>query len=251
LRALQDACDQGSPFTLVLSDIQMPEQDGFSFVATMRENLRLTDQLVILLTSGRQPGDAARCQELRVACELSKPVARSDLLAAIQLVLGSPELRENITLTTPSSLRHPGKEVRILLPEDNPVNRRVAVRMLEKRGYQVVVAGNGHEALAALQRENFDLVLMDVQMPEMGGLEATAAIRKKEESTGVHVPIVAMTASAMQGDQDLCLRAGMDDYIAKPVRARELIEKVQAHCPHPGLGSCKDVPARSSFPAAK
>jgi two-component system sensor histidine kinase/response regulator len=225
---LRQACDQGSPFALVLSDVQMPELDGFAFVARIREDPRLADQLVILLTSERQPGDAIRCKELGVACQLSKPVARSDLLAAIQRALGSPELRENITLITPSSLRPAGNEVRILLAEDNRVNQRVAVRMLEKSGYQVVVAGNGYEALAALEREHFDLVLMDVQMPEMGGLEATAAIRKKEESTGGHMPIVAMTAGAMQGDQDLCLRAGMDDYLSKPVRARELIEKVEA-----------------------
>jgi two-component system sensor histidine kinase/response regulator len=229
LRALQEACDQGVPFPLVLSDVQMPEVDGFSFVARMRENPSLAAQRVIMLTSGRQPGDALRGKELGLDCQLSKPVARADLLTAIQRVLGSPGLRENITLITPSSLRPAGKEVRILLAEDNAVNQRVAVRMLEKNGYQVIVASNGYEALAALEREKFDLVLMDVQMPEMGGLEATAAIRKREESIGGHVPIVAMTAGAMQGDQDRCLQAGMDDYISKPVRARELIEKVAAH----------------------
>jgi two-component system sensor histidine kinase/response regulator len=229
LLALHEAAGQGKPFALVLSDVQMPEVDGFSFVARMREATQLADQSVILLSSGRQPGDTARCRELGVACELSKPVARADLLAAIQRVLGSPEPRKTVTLTTASSLRDAGKGVRILLAEDNKVNQRVAVRMLEKKGYQVIVAGNGLEALAALERENFDLVLMDMQMPDMGGLEATAAIRKKETASGRHIPIVAMTAAAMQGDQELCLRAGMDDYISKPVRAQELINKVEAH----------------------
>ena len=112
--------------------------------------------------------------------------------------------------------------MRILLVEDNKVNQRVAVRMLEKNGHLVVVAGTGYEALAALEREDFDLVLMDVQMPEMGGLEATVAIREREKSTGDHLPIVAMTAGAMQSDQEKCLAAGMDGYISKPVRAQEL-----------------------------
>ncbi len=229
LCALQEAQAQGSPFGLVLSDAQMPEMDGFSFVAGIRQNPKLAGQVVIMLTSGRQPGDAARCRDLGVASELSKPVARSELLAAIQHALGTPEPRKNITLTTPSSRGTSGKGVRILLAEDNPVNQKVAVRMLEKIGCQVIVASDGREALAALEREKFDLVLMDLQMPGMGGLEATAAIRKKEESTGGHMPIVAMTASAMQGDQELCLKAGMDDYVSKPVHMRDLIEKVELH----------------------
>jgi CheY-like chemotaxis protein len=136
---------------------------------------------------------------------------------------------QSSTLIAPSSLREPGPGVRILLAEDNKVNQRVAVRMLEKNGHRVIVAGTGYEVLAALEREEFDLILMDVQMPEMGGLEATVAIRKKEESTGRHVPIVAMTAGAMQGDHEKCLAAGMDGYISKPVRSQELIEMVMKH----------------------
>jgi CheY-like chemotaxis protein len=150
-------------------------------------------------------------------------------LVAIQQALGKVEVKERSTLTTPSSLRPPGQGVRILLAEDNKVNQRVAVRMLEKDGHQVIVVGDGHQALAALEREDFDLVLMDVQMPEMGGLEATAAIREKEKSTGRHLPIVAMTAGAMQGDQEKCLAAGMDGYLSKPVRSQELREIVETH----------------------
>ena len=229
MQALQNASDRKLPFALVLSDVQMPGVDGFSFVERMRANPKFANQSVILLSSGRHPGDSRRARELGVKSQLSKPVARTELLAAIQRAMGSPGDSEKITLTTPSSSRPAGKEVRILLAEDNPVNQRVAVRMLEKNGYRVIVAGNGREALAALERETFDLVLMDVQMPELGGLETTAAIREKEKSTGNHVPIVAMTAGAMQGDQALCLLAGMDDYISKPVRSQDLIKKVEAN----------------------
>ncbi len=229
LRALQEAHNQGVPFQLVLSDMQMPEMDGFSFVAKIRENPQLVGVTVLMLTSGRRQGDVARGKALGVASHLCKPVARAELLVAIQQALGKVEVKERSTLTTPSSLRPPGQGVRILLAEDNKVNQRVAVRMLEKDGHQVIVVGDGHQALAALEREDFDLVLMDVQMPEMGGLEATAAIREKEKSTGRHLPIVAMTAGAMQGDQEKCLAAGMDGYLSKPVRSQELREIVETH----------------------
>jgi two-component system sensor histidine kinase/response regulator len=229
LGALQEAGEQGEPFALVLSDVQMPEMDGFSFVAKIRENSKFAGLPILMLTSGRRHGDVARGQELGVAFQLSKPVARSELLIAIRQALGALEPKAKTTLVTPSSLHPGGEGMRILLAEDNLVNQRVAVRMLEKNGYRVILASNGHEALAALEREPFDLVLMDVQMPEMGGLEATAAIRAREKSSGGHLPIVAMTASAMQSDQDECLAAGMDGYISKPVRAQELIEIVQAH----------------------
>jgi two-component system sensor histidine kinase/response regulator len=198
-------------------------------VAKIRGNPNFASVTVIMLTSGRQHGDVARGQELGVASQLSKPVARSELLIAIRQALGTLEPKEKTTLTIPFSLRKPGEGVRILLAEDNKVNQRVAVRMLEKHGHLVTVAGTGNEALAAVEREDFDLILMDVQMPEMGGLEATVAIREREKSTGDHLPIVAMTAGAMQGDQEKCLAAGMDGYISKPVRAQELIEIVEEH----------------------
>jgi CheY-like chemotaxis protein len=134
-------------------------------------------------------------------------------------------------MITSSALRQTGKGGRILVAEDNAINQRVAVRMLEKNGHQVILARNGREALAALERESFDLVFMDVQMPEMDGLEAAAAIRKKEKSTGGHVPIVAMTAGAMQGDRDRCLDAGMDEYVSKPITERELMAAIQRTLP--------------------
>jgi CheY-like chemotaxis protein len=209
--------------------MQMPEMDGFSFVARIRDDPKFAGLAIIMLTSGRRRGDAVRGQELGLASQLSKPLARSELLLAIRQALGQVQAEPKSTLITPSSLHKPGTGIRILLAEDNKVNQRVAVRMLEKSGHRVIVAGNGREALAALEREDFDLVLMDVQMPEMGGLEAAARIRDHERSTGGRMPIVAMTASAMQGDEEKCLQAGMDAYISKPVRAEELLAMVEAH----------------------
>jgi two-component system sensor histidine kinase/response regulator len=229
LRALHEARSTGAPFALVLSDVQMPQMDGFSFLSRIREDPALANQKVIMLTSGRLPGYSDRCRELAVSCELSKPVARLELLTAIQRALGTPDVGKNIPPATPASILSLSRGVRILLAEDNLVNQRVAVRILEKHGYDVVVAGNGHEALAVLERENFDLILMDLQMPGMGGLEATAAIRKMEKATGAHVPIIAMTASAMQGDERRCLQAGMDDYVSKPVHMQDLVEKVESY----------------------
>jgi two-component system, sensor histidine kinase and response regulator len=198
-------------------------------VARIRENPDFAGTAVIVLTSGQQPGDAARSRQLAVAAYLSKPVARSQLLTAIQRALGHASAKLERPIITPSSLRQPGPGVRILLAEDNKVNQRVAVRMLEKNGHRVVVAGNGREALAVLEREDFDLVLMDVQMPEMSGLEAAERIREKEGSSGRRLPIVAMTASAMLGDEEKCLQAGMDGYISKPVRAEELAALVETY----------------------
>jgi two-component system sensor histidine kinase/response regulator len=229
LHALQEAADRGEPFQLVLSDMEMPEMDGFSFVEKIRENAKLAEVPVVLLTSGRLQGYAERSKELGITVRLSKPVGRADLLVAVQQVLGDFEEQNRRTLITPSSHRKPGQGARILVAEDNKVNQTVVMRMLEKVGHRVIVANNGNEALAALEREEFDLVLMDVQMPEMDGLEATAAIRKSEEYSGRHMPIIALTANAMLGDQEKCLQAGMDGYISKPIRAKELIQVVETH----------------------
>ncbi len=231
LRVLQEATNQGRPFRLVLSDLHMPEMDGFSFVAKIRENPKLAGVGILVLTSGRMEESIARGQGLGVASLLSKPVSQSELLIAIRQALGQLEASEKSTLITPSSLRKPGPGVRILLADDNKVNQRVAVRMLEKDGHRVIVASRGREALAALEREDFDLVLMDVQSPEVGGLKIAATIRQKEKSTGGHLPVIAMTAGARQDDKQKCLQAGIDGYISKPVQAQELIELVKTHTP--------------------
>jgi CheY-like chemotaxis protein len=187
---------------------------------------------IMMLTSAGHRGDAARCKELGVAAYLLKPIRQSELREAIARVLGAREQKGAIPLITRYSLhdaREPNSSLRVLLAEDNPVNQRLASRLLEKRGHSVVVAENGLEALAALEKECFDLVFMDVQMPVMDGFEATVAVRRKEGVSGIHLPIVALTAHAMKGDREKCLAVGMDAYLTKPIRPQELDEILQAY----------------------
>jgi CheY-like chemotaxis protein len=163
---------------------------------------------------------------------LLKPIRQSELREAIARVLGAREQEGAIPLITRYSLqdaRDPGSFLNVLLAEDNAVNQRLAVRLLEKRGHKVVVAGNGLEALAALKKESFDLVFMDVQMPEMDGYEATAAIREAERDSGRHQPVIALTAHAMKGDREKCLAAGMDGYLSKPIKPQELDEVLEEY----------------------
>src|SRR6202790_694384 len=179
----------------------------------------------MMLPSAGHRGDGARCQELGVAAYLLKPIRQSELREAIARALGAKQQEGVLPLLTRFSLqdgRDPSAFLNVLLAEDTPVNQRLAARLLEKRGHQVVVAANGREALAALEKNAFDLVLMDVQMPEMDGLEATAAIRKKEKLSGKHQAVIALTAHAMKGDQERCVAAGMDGYLSKPIRPQEL-----------------------------
>ena len=184
-----------------------------------------------MLTSGGRPGDAVRCRALGVAAYLSKPIKRSELREAIFSTLGvKPAATERPALVTRHSLREAHRIGRVLLVEDNGVNALVARRLLEKRGYTVVVATNGREALGILEESNwvgFDCVLMDVQMPEMDGFECTAMIRDKELVTRVHLPIVAMTANAMNGDEARCLAAGMDAYLSKRIEPKALFDVVE------------------------
>src|SRR3984893_9401935 len=225
LTILERAATEGTPFSLILLDAQMPEMDGFSVVERIKQDVRLSKSVVIMLTSAGFRGDAARCRELGIQGYLTKPIKRSDLLEAIKVVLGlQTEAEASPSLVTLHSLRESRGRLRILLAEDNRVNQVLAVRLLEKRGHEVTVAGNGEEALEALDRQAFDLVLMDVQMPEMDGLQATAAIRKGEMNTGKHIPIIAMTAHAMAGDKERCLEAGMDEYMTKPIRPEQLVD---------------------------
>jgi two-component system sensor histidine kinase/response regulator len=182
-----------------------------------------------MLTSVGQRGDGAKCREIGVSAYLTKPINRSDLLDVIKLVLGSRAIQqENRPLLTTHSLRENRTASTILVAEDNLVNQTLARRLLEKRGHTVVLAGTGRAALEAVEKQTFDLVLMDVQMPEMDGLEATAAIRQREKSSGKHLPIIAMTANAMIGDKEQCLQAGMDGYVAKPLSVKELLGVIEA-----------------------
>jgi two-component system sensor histidine kinase/response regulator len=174
------------------------------------------------LTSAGQRGDAARCREMGLEGYLTKPVSQSELLDAVLLVAGAKRREEKPALVTRHTLREEGRSLRILLAEDNAVNQVLASRLLEKQGHNVVIVSNGRAALERLEKASFDLILMDIQMPEIDGFEATALIRKKEESTGKHLPIIAMTAHAMEGDRERCLAAGMDGYVAKPIKPEDL-----------------------------
>ena len=234
LTKLSEAQQSGEPFALILMDMHMPNMDGFQLIERIRERPGSAAATIMMLTSAGHRGDAARCKELGVAAYLLKPIRQSELREAIARVLGAREQKGAIPLITRYSLhdaREPSSSLRILLAEDNPVNQRLASRLLEKRGHSVMVAENGLEALAALEKESFDLVLMDMQMPVMDGFEATAAIRKKEETRGNHLPVVALTAHAMKGDREKCLAGGMDGYLAKPIRPQELDEILQGYLP--------------------
>jgi CheY-like chemotaxis protein len=182
----------------------------------------------MMLSSAGQPAGAARREELGIAAYLTKPIKQSELLNAILNIMDRAAGASRAP-AAPTHLDLPEcrRPLRILLAEDNAVNQRLAIRILEKRGHAVTVAGNGREALAALGREPFDVVLMDVQMPELDGFEATAVLREQEKSVGGHLPVVAMTAHAMKGDRERCLAAGMDDYVSKPLQAKELIRVVE------------------------
>ena len=206
-----------------VTDMHMPGMDGFSLVERIRRRPELATATIMMLTSAGHQGDATRCQELGIAAHLLKPVRQFELREAILRALGVEE-KGSIPLTTQFAspdARNPAV-LRILLAEDNSVNQRVGSRLLEKRGHRVMVAGNGREALAALDKEQFDLVFMDLQMPEMDGFAATAEIRKREEETGIHQEVIALTAHAMVGDRERCLAAGMDGYLTKPIRTQEL-----------------------------
>jgi len=231
LATLRAAQQSGQPFPLVLTDFQMPDADGFTLTSTIKNDPTIARATVVMLTSAGQPGDAGRCRESGVAAYLAKPIRRSDLRSAILTAMRVRTAEQHQpALVTRHSLREARPSGRILLVEDNSVNQLVARRLLEKRGYTVVVAGNGREALAILEEAafaGFGCVLMDVQMPEMNGFECTGLIREREPRTRSRLPIVAMTAHAMDGDEARCLAAGMDAYLSKPIQPDLLFEVVE------------------------
>jgi two-component system, sensor histidine kinase and response regulator len=228
IASMEQALSRGRPFPLVILDAHMPGMDGFALAEKIKQNPRLAGATIMMLTSAGRRGDAARCRELGIKVYLIKPIRQSELLEAILAALGkAPTAGMRVTPITRHTLRESRQKLQVLLAEDNIVNQQLAVRLLEKRGHLVTVASNGSEALALLKTSRFDLVLMDVQMPIMDGFQATAAIRKEEETTGKHLPIIAMTAHAMHGDRERCLAGGMDAYISKPVQADELAAMVE------------------------
>ena len=227
LQYLREAAEMKSPFPLALLDCHMPEVNGFTLVEQIRQNAALSGLALIMLTSAGHRGDAARCRELGVKGYLTKPISPFHLVNAIALALNrKPQAARPAELITRHSLAVNPAPLHILLAEDNPVNQKVARRMLEKMQHTVTVVSNGREALEVLEQQAFDLILMDIQMPEMDGFQATAAIRQKEKHGKSRIPIIALTANAMSGDRELSLRAGMDGYITKPVRSQDLVNEI-------------------------
>jgi CheY-like chemotaxis protein len=229
LAALKAAFREGDPFALVLLDANMPDMDGFSVAEQMAAQPELRGATIMMLTSAGQFGDATRCRRLGIRAYLTKPIRQTELFDAICHTLQEAP-RQGGERPAPAGAA-PRVRSRILLAEDNIVNQRVAVRLLTRRGHTVDVVANGLEALAALAISSYDLVLMDIQMPEMGGIEATRAIREREAVTGGHTRIVAMTAHAMAGDRERYLASGMDGYLSKPVDQSALFAEVEQQSP--------------------
>jgi len=231
LAVLERAHQQSNFFPLILVDLHMPGMDGFTLIERIRQHSPSPSEIV-MLTSSRHRTDAERCRALGVAAYLLKPIRQSELREALGRVL-SARNHPAAEATTPSVSQETPASVQplsILVAEDNAVNQRLIVRLLEKRGHSVKLAANGREALQFVEQESFDLVLMDIQMPEMDGLTATCRIRELEftSSTGRHLPIIALTAHAMKGDQERFLAAGMDGYLSKPLHPKELDEILAA-----------------------
>jgi two-component system, sensor histidine kinase and response regulator len=226
LRALECAKEIGQPFALVLLDGQMPDLDGFALAEKLREHPDWVGASIMMLTSADQLGDGARCLNLGISAYLVKPVRQSELLSKICNIL-EPAPKNHSSVTPWRVKPKIASETRVLVAEDNAVNQTLVRRLLEKRGYSMVVVGDGRAALAALEQDTFDIVLMDIQMPDMDGFAATAVIREQEQASGRHIPIVAMTAHALKGDPERCLAEGMDAYISKPIRTDELFTTLE------------------------
>jgi signal transduction histidine kinase/CheY-like chemotaxis protein len=245
LAAFATARDNNHAFDLVLLDMQMPGMDGFETARQLHAHSGPIAPTIMMLTSSDQMGDAARCRVLGVDAYLVKPVRQSALRDAITKIVHGISVPGSVR--PPSAWAAPRRSRRILLAEDNIVNQRVATGILEKAGHTVVVTANGKEALAALDHGGFDIVLMDMQMPEMSGAQAMAAIRALESQSGQHLPIIALTAHAMKGDREMCLSAGADGYIAKPLAPKDLLELIDVligRFPAPMRGADRDTVRR-------
>jgi two-component system sensor histidine kinase/response regulator len=226
LAELSRAASEGNPYRLVLLDEQMPGIDGLEVLNRIRQDPALESAVIVMLTSSDRVKSAARCREMGVEAYLTKPINPSDLFASIRPAIGAHTPATTVTLPA-AGVSGSSLSLRILLAEDNLVNQKVATAMLGKMGHRITLATNGLEALEQWRQGDFDLILMDVQMPEMTGLQATMQIRR-EEPIGTHIPIVAMTASAMIEERDRCLAAGMDDFISKPVSYKVIEEMITA-----------------------
>ena len=226
LDAIRHAVQRKTPYDLAILDIQLPDMDGFALAAAVRQDKSIKRTNLLMLTSAGQRGDGERCRALGIRGYLTKPMSRADLLEALGTVLAGSEQAGTPEIVTRHTIAESRRSLRVLLAEDNPVNQQVAVAMLVKRGHEVHVAGNGREAVDAVRERDYDVVLMDIQMPELDGFEATAAIRALDK--GKDLPIIGLTAHALSGERERCLSRGMSEYLAKPFKAHELFALVEA-----------------------
>jgi two-component system sensor histidine kinase/response regulator len=237
LDALRSAAGRGRPFVVILVDIMMPEMDGYSLIGHIRDDPALDGLAILVLTSaGGGQDDLERLRSLGVGACLNKPVRQSELLDTFLKVLSladdgpkTSDHAQEAGAENQSAIPCVAEGLRVLLVEDHAVNQLMAVRMLEAVGHEVVVAANGRQALTAFDAGSFDLILMDLQMPEMDGFEVVEAIRERERRDGTHVPIIALTAHALKGDRERCLAAGFDGYLSKPIKTAELLESIEHH----------------------
>ncbi len=230
LDAIRQAETNGSPFAMAVIDGMMPGMDGFELASTIRLASNPSPPLLIMLTSSGLSDESERAQAIGVSACLTKPIRQSELFDAMMKALGSPGSGPSVVEARTVPVEVPTdktvRPLRILLAEDHIVNQKVAVGMLERMGHRATVVADGAKAVEAWETTRFDMILMDVQMPEMDGFEAVAAIRERERQTGHHIPIAALTAHAMKGDRERCLNSGFDDYLTKPIRSRELGETI-------------------------
>jgi len=258
LATLHSAHQAGNQFDLILTDLHMPGIDGLGFAEQVRNLGDLRHIPIFILSSGAGAGDRERCKELNIAAYLSKPVDPSELFNALLSKLAEIKPKNSVETAEPLPLEELGPGSKVLLVEDNAVNRLLVRKLLEKHGHKAILAENGRQAIDAIAREAPDLVLMDVQMPVMDGLEAIRIIRTGEQSSGKHLPIIALTAHAMKGDRERCLDAGADDYLTKPIRTTELFAAVarlnnpEARPASPIIqtAAASSLPAVFDFPAA-
>jgi two-component system sensor histidine kinase/response regulator len=227
LECLRMARREDRPYDLAILDHQMPDMDGMALARAIKSDPALAAIPLALLTSVSYRGAAEEAQHAGFSAFLLKPIRQSQLYDCIATVMGMSSEPAPQRLITSHTLAETPSRARVLVAEDNAVNQRLAARMLEKRGCRVDVVANGLEAVEAVTRIAYDCVFMDCQMPEMDGYVATSLIRQREALTGAHIPIIAMTANAMEGDRERCLAAGMDDYISKPVEPHELAAAIQ------------------------
>jgi two-component system sensor histidine kinase/response regulator len=227
LAMMREAAAEADPYLVVLADCHMPDADGFALSECIKQEPQLATAVILMISSSDKPGDISRCEEAGITAYLMKPIKQSELFDAIVAGLRIGPAEEDRAAALLTSRRRTIGPQRVLLVEDSVVNQKLAVALLGRAGHEIAVADNGRMAVDRLANESFDIVLMDVQMPVMDGLEATAAIRAREKQTGSHVPIIAMTAHAMKGDREQCFAAGMDGYVAKPIRSEELLAALE------------------------